>query len=334
MSLGLKAYEQWLEKSEKIHFPNENRVFISLAGVTIALRFQSALFFKPFLSALSHLIVSVEEADYEIMIWDCCHSGQMFPDFDLGKDAITLRGEIPLYHNETTQFAYFAHARMLHILNRTSKKGIVALYDLNQLPKFELACPFRALFSWILTDNQKTMLHAAALANQDGKGCLILGKSGVGKSSTAISCYLSGMKYIGDDLCILGIEEDKVYVYSLYCSGKTYPSEWAYLPALTHYVEPTRDELFKKEIYFFNRSPDKLCLKAILDRIYIPVKNRADIKKDLPSISALISTCLDSTRDLLPNMGHESFPLISKAFRQARCSYLFLHEDRRCPIPF
>lgn len=61
--------------------------------------------------------------------------------------------------------------------------------------------------------NGKATIHAAAVS-KNGKGILILGKQGSGKTSIALElCRKHGYSLIGNDLVLVGIKEDVGYIY-------------------------------------------------------------------------------------------------------------------------
>ena len=336
------VYSLWLAATRVSAQAGTTTHVFDVAGITIRARLHHESLVLPFLSAISHLSVSLADAGlddgYVIDIWDSFHSGVQFPRFHHDIDDVMPRGEVPAYSGEGISFAYFAHARMVQILNQSKKHGIVALVNAKALPAFELACPLRGILSWVLRHNGMAMIHSAALADEDGNAHLIIGNSGAGKSTTAISCLLAGMRYIGDDLCALGQGADGlIYVHSLYSSGKTYRSEWKYLPPLKKLTLPPglRIDEFHKEIYFFSHDEQlktQLCRSGQLQTIFVPCKD-GSVKAPFPTVASLISLTMGSTRELLPDAGFEGLTILSKAFRQAQVMPLPLSDDRQCPVP-
>ncbi len=330
MVSALDAYEKWANESKSCNNKLNNSHFISLAGIKVCIHLHRPALSNAFLMGISHLLIDPCVPDYEIDVWDLKDGKHTFPKFDYGIEDVKVRGEIPLYCADGVDFAYYAHARMIHTLNENTKHGVVALVDGDSLPSFEIACPFRGIFSWILRSNGLALIHAAALADSGGNGCLVIGKSGAGKSTTAISCFLSGMKYIGDDLCALGLNQGSIHVYSIYCSGKTYKTEWSYIPELSSKAFQHKSDEYEKELYFFSNDKNNICLEAKLKTIFVPLKEQSS--KSRPTIAELIAITVNSTRELLPGAGFESLALICKAFKNSEIKYLNLTEDRVCPI--
>jgi hypothetical protein len=332
MNSPAKNYKKWAEQTRRAIPPNGESEYFDIAGIPVCIRLQNQNLRSIFFSAIAHLRILPCRAEYSIDVWDAGTAGDSFPEFEHQIEDIELRGDIPKYCGDGVDFAYFAHANMAHILNENEKHGIVAVRSLAHMPRFELACPFRAIFSWLLRNNKKAIIHSAALADDFGNAYLILGKSGAGKSTTAISCFLSGMKYIGDDLCVLGLVNQQVYVYSLYSSGKTCRSAWQHLPELKGLAIDSPTRYHEKEVYFFGEDPQRTCRNARLKVIFVPSKNTSSHSFKEPSIASLISETLGSTQDILPGAGFESLALICQAFKQAPVQVLPLRDDRTCPI--
>jgi hypothetical protein len=340
------VYHLWVNATERSAQHGVQEHHLLLAGVHLTIRLHHQNLARPMLSAICHLVLpkAVVDDDYVIDVWDIGNSGVEFPRFHHGIDDVMNRGEVPSYSGDGIDFAYFSHARMVHILNQNTKHGIVALVSLDALPSFELACPLRGIFSWILRNNDMAMIHSAAVADEEGNAHLIIGDSGAGKSTTAISCLLSGMRYIGDDLCALGKRNGVIHVFSIYSSGKTCQSDWAFMPELGELAVPDsmRSDDYHKEIYFFGQADNlsaNVCLSGLLRTIFVPYKTNTDpqvnhVSMDhRESIASLLNLVIKTTRELLPDGGFESLGLLSQAFRQARVVPLRLTIDRQCPVP-
>jgi hypothetical protein len=334
MSASKAVYGTWARQTALSMSAGDLReVFLNIATVKVCIRLQHVGLQRNFLTAIQHLFIDPCKPDYVIDVWESKFTGCSFPRFEYDATAVELRGEIPKYSGDGVNFAYYAHARMVHILNENERHGVVAIMDVTRMPDFELACPFRGIFSWILRNNKKAMIHSAAVADAHGDAHLIVGRSGAGKSTTAISCFLSGMKYMGDDLCAVGLADGQVEIYSIYSSGKTYRSEWKFLPQLSDLALPSTDSASQKEIYFFGAQQDRICTSGRLTSIWAPVRSAAEEAPLVcPSITSLIGSMVDSTREILPDAGFESLGLLYAAFKQASVKPLRLRLDRSCPI--
>jgi hypothetical protein len=93
---------------------------------------------------------------------------------------------------------------------------------------WQMAFPLRQIVSWWASGFGALLLHAAAVGDRDGV-LLIPGLGGLGKSSTALSCLLDGMGYLGDDTCLVAPGEPSL-VHSLYSAAKLLPDALDRLP--------------------------------------------------------------------------------------------------------
>ena len=131
------------------------------------------------------------------------------------------------------------------------------------LPYFESSAPLRTIFDWWLSGRGLHLTHAAAVGTPDG-GCLIGGRSGSGKSTTARACMGTELAYAGDDFVLVGAEPEP-YVYNLYNTAKLDPDNLHRFPHLAPYIgnaERLRSE--KAYLYLSAKIATGFPLRAIL----------------------------------------------------------------------
>ncbi len=80
-----------------------------------------------------------------------------------------------------------------------------------------------AIASWLESPTVQ-LVHAGAVA-LDGRGVLIVGVSGRGKSTTALACAQSGFSFLGDDMCVVeaGSGGGPASVHGIYATAKVNP---------------------------------------------------------------------------------------------------------------
>jgi hypothetical protein len=303
---------------------------IKLAGLMIRLDFAGEALLPFVLPAISHLLIdeASENPDYHIEIWDSASTHTDFPVAPCSIEDIELRGEIKGLKSSRFESAYFTHARMLTLLDHENKRGIMCLVDTAAIPAFELACPLRGILSWILRRNNIVMLHAAAVGSADGT-ILIGGNSGSGKSSTALRCLLGGLNYLGDDICAVSMENGVPQAHTVYCSGKTLSSDLSKFPGLLTCIHAHYDELYEKEIFFFNPLfSSKLKPLAPLRAVIIPHQDASlPIGFQKLSFAKALSVISSSTKSLLPDAGNEMFHMLSAVLHHVPCYQFNLGND-------
>ena len=73
-----------------------------------------------------------------------------------------------------------------------------------------LSHPMAATMAAWALDHHLLAMHSAAV-EVDGRGVLLIGASGAGKSTTAMACAAAGLGFLGDDLCLVDPHSRTVY---------------------------------------------------------------------------------------------------------------------------
>jgi hypothetical protein len=303
---------------------------IQLAETFVRLNFAGDQLVSFFLPAIEHLLLkdNLVDCSYKIDIWDSVNTGIDFPQAPCGIDNIEMRGEISGFLNDRFESAFFTHSRILSFIDHDNMYGVVCLVDPFEIPAFELSCPFRGIFSWILRRINIIMIHAASIGTIDGS-ILIGGNSGAGKSSTALRCLIAGLSYHGDDICAVSIISGVPKVYGVYSSGKVLSVDFARFPELGKSNYEHFEELYDKKLFFLNRYFDSQIQKVgLIKAIIIPEQNiNTEIGFEIIPKAKVLSIISSSSKLLLPNAGNESYQVLSDILRQVPCFKLNLGND-------
>jgi hypothetical protein len=158
------------------------------------------------------------EPDVRIFI----HSGLPFPSPSWGKENYLPNGIIGHLDDGDLLATYDSQYQILSMYNRLKQVGIFWCLDVAELPEWEFGAPMRNLISWALMNFNLFLIHAAGVGTERG-GVLIAGPSGAGKSTSTMACIKSGLKTVGDDYCVMGIEPIPM-IYGLYGLAKIHPN--------------------------------------------------------------------------------------------------------------
>jgi hypothetical protein len=122
-------------------------------------------------------------------------SGFSSRDFERILAAAGLRG---FYEHEAPSWQVFDPATHM---------GVQSLIHPRGFPRWETGSPLRLFLHWAYATQHCRMTHAAALG-VNGRGALLVGPSGSGKSATALAGLLGGLECAGDDYVLLEDEAE------------------------------------------------------------------------------------------------------------------------------
>jgi hypothetical protein len=169
-----------------------------------------------------------ERACATIYAWDDSDEPGRFPAPPWGSEFVyTHRGDVQGHHSDRLELAFNLGSRLLSMWDRERKIGIYWTPEVNTLPGYEWAAPMRTLLHWIGLEHGLQLAHAAVVG-KDGRGILLTGRGGSGKSTTALACWNAGWDFVSDDYC--WVASDSVTAYPVYHTAKLIPGQSIDLP--------------------------------------------------------------------------------------------------------
>lgn len=102
-----------------------------------------------------------------------------------------------------------------HLWDMKQFEGAYWVADPARLPYWEHASPLRHFIHWVCLEHGVAMIHAAAIG-KDGRGVLLTGKGGSGKSTLTAAAVSDGWQTVGDDFVLLRITDGKVRAYPIF----------------------------------------------------------------------------------------------------------------------
>src|SRR5918998_3685898 len=269
--------------------------FYIIGGYHVRLRVAGPTLVPQITPALEHLKVPAPHASsaLTICLWDSVSTGATPPPPVWGEGDLPAGGEVPGYNDERISTTFMIGSGTLSMLDRESDLALFWVPDAQTLPGYEIAAPLRTILHWWMGDHARRMVHAGAVGTLSG-GVLLAGRGGVGKSTTALSCLLSGLLYLGDDYVLLDTEP-VAFVHSLYSSGKLHVDQLGWFPQLSPTISehqlPSEEKMLLLLHDNFDRIRKGLPIRAVL----------------LPRVTGLAQTRLrsasaaDSLRALAPS---------------------------------
>src|SRR5690349_17591533 len=192
-----------------------------LAGAVIAVQFAGAPLAQTLGTAFDHHTRSDRDAELTIVVWDCTSTGAPVPriSYDALDGGITADARVE--GDQPVECRYDGARRILNVYERVSETAGFCVADPDELPHWERSSPFRQLLAWFFRARGLHLLHGAAVGSADA-GCLLVGRGGSGKSSSALACLEwpePGLGVAGDDYCVVATRPRAV-AWSLYRSAK------------------------------------------------------------------------------------------------------------------
>lgn len=188
-------------------------------------------------------------------------------------DYVGPRGQLLDVHSPSFQAVYVPGPDLLNVADLERNVAFCWKRDASPLPYWEVCSPFRPLLHCWLRAQGLQFVHAAAVGSAGG-GVLLVGRGGSGKSSSALACLDSTLRYLSDDYCIVGREENGAgyTVHGLYSTAKLVGAEdLERFPSLAPYVwNPDREPDQKAAFFIEEQAPEKCIGEFPLRALLVP----------------------------------------------------------------
>ena len=247
--------------------PDRNLV---IGGHTARLRFAGPAVASRVLPALRHLPRhETPAAPLAIHLWDLKSTGVVLPPPPWEAVEYHERGNARAFSDERFSLSFERRTDVFSAVDNERGLAIYWTRDADALPNFTTAAPMQRLLQGWLRARGLFVLHAAAIGRADA-GLLLAGRSGSGKSTTALLALESDWLYAGDDYALVQ-DEPSAHVHSLYSSAKLNADALDRLPALRTSVSNPEHLHKEKALLFLDiGAPDKLARGFPLRAIVLP----------------------------------------------------------------
>ena len=304
--------EEYFEEASSRLPVSETQLLVG--GRKLSVRCLEGIHNSRLIPALSHLQHEFDgESDFTIHVWDGEVAGT--PSNSLLASYLQtlyrdwtgncgMRGELRGFHSPVMPAFYMPGPDILNLVDVPNRKAFFLKRDSSPLPYWEVGSPFRAILHCWLSLFGLQFVHGGAVG-ENGRGVLLAGKGGSGKSTTTLLCLNAGMAYAGDDYCAIDCK-DPIYVHSLYNTAKLLPADLDRFPQLRRriwnpqaLVENSPD---KATFFLADLAPELMSTGFALSALLIPrVTGLTDTHLTPCGPAAALAAIAPSTVAQLPN---------------------------------
>lgn len=248
--------------------PAEHHILV--AGRPLRLRIAGPALDAMVEPAFRHLAAPPAAPDLDVVLWAESETGVALPaapwvaDGAPGPAAVRLAGE---RFSALAEYGGSQH----WMLDRTSGRAVLCIRDLATMPYWDRLSPLRLLLAAWAGSRGLRMLHAGGVGF-DGRGAMVVGRGGSGKSTTVLACLRDGGRAVGDDLLLVD-GGDRPAMHSIYGTARLFADHAARFPELMpghDSADPAEDGALKLTSYLSLRTADLLVPRLALAAIIVP----------------------------------------------------------------
>jgi hypothetical protein len=234
-----------------------------VAGTLVRLRFAGESLIPAIVPGLAYPLSGVEvESPCEICLWDSEATGIQLPPPPRPRKDFTERGNIWGFDSSRYRSAYQWGEGSVSVMDCEARQAVFWVPTHRRLPVWVLAAPLRSILHWWMELNGRQLVHAAAVG-YGGRGVLIPGRGGSGKSSTSLACLLAGMDFISDDYLAVSLNPEP-RVHRLYTTAKLDPRSLSLYPDLARRCRAVHQPGFDKVVLFLEDAYSEQLKESLL----------------------------------------------------------------------
>lgn len=220
-----------------------------IAGHAVRLRFAGQALAPRILPALEHLVcAAAPPASLTACVWDERSTGTTLEPPPWDALDFRERGNVRAWRDDRFVLSYDRRTDVFSALDDARGLGVYWTRDADALPNFTSAAPMHRLLQAWLGRRGLFVLHGAAIGRPDA-AMLLAGRSGSGKSTTALAGLEPAFRFLGDDFALVG-DDPHPAVHALFATAKLNADALNRHPELRPYVANT-DRLDREKAMIF-----------------------------------------------------------------------------------
>lgn len=240
--------ETWFDQLEnalaKLKTPGQfESMFIQLGQAQIAIHLQAQTDFLRFAKVLRPVRPTTKN-DFQIFCLTAALA-QSLPTIDLSGNQIDRFGNAQFNDGRQMVLSY-KELEQLRVIDIERNFAVLVVPDASALYSWDYYSPLKEIFHVWCLFNDKVLLHAGSICS-DGKGFLLLGRGGAGKSTATTQAIDMGYQSAGDDYVVVCLKT--LSVLNLYRSVKLLVSDEFSLSGALAAERSAFDERNQKNVY-------------------------------------------------------------------------------------
>jgi hypothetical protein len=300
-----------------------------VGGTLVRLRFAGEALIPAIVPGLAYPVGVVEtESPFEICLWDSETTGVRPAPPPRPRKDFTGRGNIWGFDSSRYRSSYHWGEGSVNAMDRETRQAVFWVPTHKHLPVWVMAAPLRSILHWWMELNGRQLVHAAVVG-YDGRGVLIPGRGGSGKSSTALACLLAGMDFIADDYLVLALDPEP-RAYRLYSTAKLDPNSlnlYANLKARCRAVHQPR---FHKVVLFLEdgfreQLKESLSIQLVLKPSFSGIPETTLGRAEPLQIERALAS---ETLAQLPHAGRRTVEFLDRVSHEVPRAAIYLGTDR------
>jgi hypothetical protein len=297
---------------------------LDVAGTRVRLRFAGSALEGRLLPALAHVrAAGIEGADVALTVscFDSATTAVRMPPPPWSRADHGPKGEIVGFNDDRIRTVFEPGVDVLNLYDEQRRAAVYWVAAPDVVPWWESSFPFRTILHWWAVPTSLQPLHAGCVGRH-GRGVLVAGESGAGKSTTTLAALEAGLDYAGDDYVL--VDTEACTAYSLYSTAKLATDNLERFPALVPLVaNADRLDREKAMVFLHDHRPEHLAAELRLTSIVVPrVTGRPASRLEPTSPAAALRALAPTTSFHLPGYGREVFAKLTRLVRALPCHRL------------